>query len=317
MKIGFVFSGQGAQYIGMGKELYENISVCREVFDTGNKILDFNIKELIFNGKKEDLDITENTQPAILITSIAAMKAIEEKGINAEVVAGLSLGEYSALVSSGALDYKEAIGLVRKRGKFMQEAVPLGVGAMVAIIGLSLEKINEALEKSRDLGIVEVANFNTSNQIVIGGERCAVYKAKELCLEFGAKRAIELKVSGPFHTSLLEKASINLKSELDKIEIKKFDKKIISNVTGDFINSRNNVKDLLYKQVKSSVKWNETINKMIDYGIDIFIELGPGRVLSSFIKEISREKEVKVNIFNVEDLKSLNKTLEGIESLNA
>lgn len=317
MKIGFVFSGQGSQYIGMGKELYENISVCREVFDTGNKILDFNIKELIFNGEKEDLDITENTQPAILITSIAAMKAIEEKGINAEVVAGLSLGEYSALVSSGALDYKEAIALVRKRGKFMQEAVPLGVGAMVAIIGLSLEKINEALEKSRDLGIVEVANFNTSNQIVIGGEKEAVYKAKELCLEFGAKRAIELKVSGPFHTSLLEKASINLKSELDKIEIEKFDKKIISNVTGDFINSRDNVKDLLYKQVKSSVKWNETINKMIDYGIDTFIELGPGRVLSSFIKEISRERKVKVNIFNVEDLKSLNKTLEGIESLNA
>lgn len=199
----------------------------------------------------------------------------------------------------------------------MQEAVPLGVGAMVAIIGLSLEKINEALDKSKKLGIVEVANFNTSNQIVIGGEKEAVYKAKELCLEFGAKRAIELKVSGPFHTSLLEKASINLKNELDKIEIKEFNKKIISNVTGDFINSSDNVKDLLYKQVKSCVKWNETINKMIDYGIDTFIELGPGRVLSSFVKEISREKEVKINIFNVEDIKSLNKTLEGIESLNA
>ena len=317
MKIGFVFSGQGSQYIGMGRELYENIPICREIFDTGNEILDFNIKELIFNGDKENLDITENTQPSILITSIAAMKAIEEKGVSAEVVAGLSLGEYSALVSSGALDYKEAIALVRKRGKFMQEAVPLGVGAMVAIIGLSLEKINEALEKSRDLGIVEIANFNTSNQIVIGGEKYAVYKAKELCLELGAKRAIELKVSGPFHTSLLEKASINLKNELDKIQIKKFDKKVISNVTGDFINSSNNVKDLLYKQVKSSVKWNETINKMIDYGIDTFIELGPGKVLSSFIKEISREREVKVNIFNVEDIKSLNKTLEGIESLNA
>lgn len=317
MKIGFVFSGQGAQYIGMGKELYENIPVCREIFDIGNEVLDFNIKELIFNGNKEELDITENTQPSILITSIAAMKAIEEKGIKAEVVAGLSLGEYSALVSSGALEYREAVALVRKRGKFMQEAVPLGIGAMVAIMGLSLEKINEALDKSRDLGIVEVANFNTSNQIVIGGEKEAVYKAKDLCLELGAKRAIELKVSGPFHTSLLEKASINLKSELDKIEIKEFDKKIISNVTGDFINSSNNVKDLLYKQVKSSVKWNETINKMIDYGIDTFIELGPGRVLSSFIKEISRERKVKVNIFNVEDIKSLNKTLEGIESLNA
>ena len=317
MKIGFVFSGQGAQYIGMGKELYENIAVCKEVFDTGNEVLDFNIKELIFNGNKDELDITENTQPAILLTSIAAMKAIEEKGVKAEVVAGLSLGEYSALVSSGALEYKKAIALVRKRGKFMQEAVPLGVGAMVAIIGLSLDKINEVLEKSKDLGVVEVANFNTSNQIVIGGEKQAVYKAKDLCLEFGAKRAIELKVSGPFHTSLLEKASINLKNELDYVEIKKFDKKIISNVTGDFINSSDNVKDLLYKQVKSSVKWNETINKMIDYGIDTFIELGPGRVLSSFIKEISRERKVKVNIFNVEDLKSLNKTLEGIESLNA
>lgn len=199
----------------------------------------------------------------------------------------------------------------------MQEAVPLGVGAMVAIIGLSSEKINEALEKSKDLGIVEVANFNTSNQIVIGGEKDAVYKAKDLCLEFGAKRAIELKVSGPFHTSLLEKASINLKNELDKIEIREFNKKIISNVTGDFINSSDSIKDLLYKQIKSSVKWNETINKMIDYGIDTFIELGPGRVLSSFIKEISRERKVKVNIFNVEDIKSLNKTLEGIESLNA
>ena len=317
MKIGFVFSGQGAQYIGMGKELYENIAVCKEVFDTGNEVLDFNIKELIFNGNKDELDITENTQPAILLTSIAAMKAIEEKGVKAEVVAGLSLGEYSALISSGALEYKKAIVLVRKRGKFMQEAVPLGVGAMVAIIGLSLDKINEVLEKSKDLGVVEVANFNTSNQIVIGGEKEAVYKAKDLCLEFGAKRAIELKVSGPFHTSLLEKASINLKNELDYVEIKKFDKKIISNVTGDFINSSDNVKDLLYKQVKSSVKWNETINKMIDYGIDTFIELGPGRVLSSFIKEISRERKVKVNIFNVEDLKSLNKTLEGIESLNA
>lgn len=317
MRIGFVFSGQGAQYIGMGKELYENIPICKEVFDTGNEVLDFNIKELIFNGNKAELDITENTQPAILLTSIAAMKAIEEKGIKAELVAGLSLGEYSALVSSGALEYKEAIALVRKRGKFMQEAVPIGIGAMVAIMGLSLEKINIALEKSRDLGIVEVANFNTSNQIVIGGERHAVYKAKELCLELGAKRAIELKVSGPFHTSLLEKASINLKNELEKIEIKEFDKKILSNVTGDFIDSKDNIKDLLYRQVKSSVKWNETINKMIDYGIDTFIELGPGRVLSSFIKEISREKEVKVNIFNVEDIKSLNKTLEGIESLNA
>ena len=316
MKIGFVFSGQGAQYIGMGKELYENIPVCKEVFDDGNEILDFNIKDLIFNGNKEELDITENTQPAILITSIAAMKAIEERGVKAEVVAGLSLGEYSALVSSGALEYKDAVALVRKRGKFMQEAVPLGIGAMVAIIGLSLEHINKALQEAQEFGVVEVANFNTTSQIVIGGEKEAVYKAKEICLNLGAKRAIELKVSGPFHTSLLEEASLKLEKELENIELNDFNKDIISNVTGDFIKSSNEVKNLLYKQVKSSVRWSETINKMIDYGVDTFIELGPGRVLSSFIKEISRERKLKVNIFNVEDMKSLNKTLEGIEILN-
>lgn len=316
MKIAFIFSGQGSQYIGMGKELYDNILICRETFDKARELLDFDIKELMFNGEKEKLDITENTQPAILATSIMAMKALEEKGIIPDVVAGLSLGEYSALVAANALSFDEAIPLIRKRGKFMQEAVPVGIGSMAAIIGLDLNKIKLALDEASAIGIVEIANYNTHNQIVIGGEKEAVEKAMELCLEYGARRAIPLKVSGPFHTSLLESASIKLKEELDKTEFKKPEVRIISNVTANFIENNEEIKELLYKQVKSSVRWSESIDKMLDMGVDTFIELGPGKVLSGFIKEISREKGLKVNIFNVEDIKSLNKTLEGIGVLN-
>lgn len=314
MKTAFIFAGQGSQYIGMGKDLYENISVCREVFDKANDILGFDIKDLIFNGNREELDITENTQPAILITSIAAKKAIEEKGIKADVVAGLSLGEYSALVTSEVLNFEEAVALVKKRGRFMQEAVPVGVGSMAAIIGLPLEKLKAALEKARENGIVEIANYNTNNQIVVGGEKEAVKKAMELSLEAGAKRAIELKVSGPFHTSLLEKASIKLREELQNIKFNKPKVKTISNVTAEIIDDKDDIKSLLFSQVKSSVRWSESIEKMLNMGVDTFIELGPGRVLSSFIKEISREKDVKVKIYNVEDMKSLQKTLEGIEA---
>ena len=189
MKIAFIFSGQGSQYIGMGKELYDNILICRETFDKARELLDFDIKELMFNGEKEKLDITENTQPAILATSIMAMKALEEKGIRPDVVAGLSLGEYSALVAANALSFDEAIPLIRKRGKFMQEAVPVGIGSMAAIIGLDLNKIKLALDEASAIGIVEIANYNTHNQIVIGGEKEAVEKAMELCLEYGKRRA--------------------------------------------------------------------------------------------------------------------------------
>ena len=217
MKIAFIFSGQGSQYIGMGKELYNNILGSRKILDKAKDLLDFDIKDLIFNGKKENLDITENTQPAILVTSIMALTALEEKGIKADIVAGLSLGEYSALIAAKSLFFEDAIPLIRKRGRFMQEAVPIGKGSMVAVMGLPLDKVNFAINKASEFGVVEISNYNTNNQIVIGGEKLAVEKAKELCLDMGAKRAIELKVSGPFHTSLLESASIKLKEELNKI----------------------------------------------------------------------------------------------------
>lgn len=315
MKIAFIFSGQGSQYVGMGKELYNNIPTCKKVYDIANEVLNFNLKELIFNGNKEDLDITENTQPAILTTSIAILKAIEEKGIKPDIVAGLSLGEYSALVASKSLDFKTAVSLVKKRGRFMQEAVPKGIGSMIAVIGLDESKIKKALEIASENGVIEIANYNTNNQIVVGGECSAVELASDLLKSYGARRVIPLKVSGPFHTSLLNEASNKLKSELKDIEFHNPETKIITNLTADFIKDKTEIKDLLINQVKSPVRWTETIEKMIDEGVDVFIEIGPLKTLSSFVREISKEKKANVKIFNVEDLKSLNKTLEGMDAI--
>ena len=315
MKIAFIFSGQGSQYIGMGKELYDNIPSCKKIYDKANEVLGFDLKELIFNGDKEDLNITENTQPAILTTSIAILQAIKDKGINPDIVAGLSLGEYSALVASEALDFETAVSLVKKRGRFMQEAVPQGIGSMVAVIGLDENKIKKTLKVASEKGVVEIANYNTNNQIVIGGEKQAVEFASELIKECGARRVIPLKVSGPFHTSLLNEASIKLKNEFKNIHFNDPKIKTITNVTADFIENGSEIKNLLINQVKSSVRWSETIERMIDEGIDTFIEIGPLKTLSSFVREISKEKKATVKIFNVEDLKSLNKTLEGMEAI--
>lgn len=310
-KIAFIFAGQGAQYIGMGKDLYENIKECREIFEEADKALGFSISNLCFEGSKEDLDKTENTQPAIVTTSIAALKALELNGIKGEVAAGLSLGEYSALVYSGVLEFKDAVKLVKKRGKFMQEAVPEGIGTMAAIMGLDRDKVNEACELSKETGIIEVANYNCPSQIVIAGEIEAVNAACNKAKELGAKRAMILPVSAPFHTSMLKEAGEKLYNELQNMELGDMKIPVMTNVTGDYIKDKGSIKELLRKQVKSSVMWEDIIRGMIKDGINTFIEIGPGKALSGFVKKIDRN----VRVLNVEDLKSLNATIEALKEV--
>jgi len=305
-KIAFIFPGQGAQYIGMGKELFENIEVCKDIFNIADKELDFELGKLCFEGTIEELNITENTQPAILTTSIAALVALEEHGIKCDVTAGLSLGEYSALVCSGALEFKDAVKLVKKRGKFMQEAVPVGIGTMAAILGLEPDLAKEACSEASTCGIVEVANLNCPGQIVIAGEIAAVERACEIAKQKGAKRAVLLSVSAPFHTSMLKPAAEKLEIELENIELKNIDIPLMTNVNGDYIKSKNDIKSNLKLQVMSSVLWETIIRNMIKDGVDTFVEIGPGKVLSGFVKKIDR----KLTMVNVEDMASLNKAVE-------
>ncbi len=305
MKVCFIFSGQGAQYNGMGKELYDNFSICKQVFEDANNALGFNITDICFN-EDERLNQTEYTQPSILTTSYAIYKLMEEKGIKADYMAGLSLGEYSALCASGSINFKECVTLVKKRGKYMTEAVPIGVGAMSAVMNADADIINEALkEASTDTELAMIANYNAPGQIVIAGHTPAIERAEIILKEKGIKKVIRLNVSGPFHTSLLKPASDKLAMELENITINTPNVDVFTNLTGEKVE---NIKDTLIKQVMSPVKWEQTIKNLINLGADTFIELGPGKTLSSFIKKVSKE----VNVYNVEDLSSLEKTCKGI-----
>jgi len=308
-KLAFIFPGQGAQYAGMGKDIAENYKEAMEIFDKANASLEFNIKDLCFNGPEEELKKTEITQPAILTVSVAILQVLNQKGIIPDVVAGLSLGEYTALVASSVISFEDAVVLVRKRGKFMQEAVPLGVGGMAAILGLSKEEVMECCKKASSEGIVEPANFNCPGQIVIAGELRALDRAMEYAKELGAKRATILPVSAPFHCKMLIPAGEKLKEELDKISFNDLKIPVISNVTADYILNKNQIKELLVKQVYSPVLWEDTIVKMLSDGVDTFIEVGPGKTLSAFVKKISKNARVH----NIEDTESLQKTIGEIE----
>ncbi|HHY41665.1 MAG TPA: ACP S-malonyltransferase [Thermoanaerobacterales bacterium] len=307
-KTAFIFSGQGAQYVGMGKDLYDNFPAARKVFDEADEVTDGRISKMCFEGPKEILQETVNTQPAILTHSVACYSVLKENGILPDVVAGLSLGEYSALVASEALEFRQAVPLVQKRGKFMQEAVPIGKGTMAAIIGLEREQVLEICKMASAEGVVEAANFNCPGQIVVAGEVEAVNKAINLAKAKGAKKAVLLAVSAPFHCSLLKPAADNLAKELEKVVIKDTKIPVVSNVNADFAREGKQVKELLVKQVNSPVLWEDCIKKMIDSGVDTFVEVGPGKVLSGFVKKI--DKTLKVT--NVEDTESLYNTIKNL-----
>ena len=309
-KVAFIFSGQGAQAVGMGKELAENFACADAAFEQASESLGMDVKKLIWESDEETLKITENTQPAILTMSVAALRVLEEKGVKPDVVAGLSLGEYAAHVASGSLDFKEAVKLVKKRGKYMQETVPLGVGGMAAILALSPEDVVACCKEASAAGIVEPANFNCPGQITVAGELAAVEKCCELAKEKGAKRAMLLPVSAPFHCSMLTEAGEKLAHELEGVTVSDMQIPLITNVTGDYLKSKEEIKPTLVKQVSSSVRWEEGIRRMIKDGVDTFIEVGPGKALCGFMKKI--DKEMKA--YNVEDMASLTKTLEGLNA---
>jgi [acyl-carrier-protein] S-malonyltransferase len=307
-KIAFIFPGQGAQYVGMGKDIAESYAEAGSIFDQASEALGYDMREMVFSGDAEKLMETEITQPAILTTSIACLQPFLLKGIIPDMTAGLSLGEYTAHVLSGTMSFKDAVRVTRKRGKYMQEAVPFGKGGMAAIMGLSDEDVIECCREASKYGVVEPANFNCPGQIVAAGEVQAVEKMAELCKQKGAKKVRILPVSAPFHTSLLKHAGEKLAAELEKIEIRDMKIPVVSNVTGDFIRDKSEVKDLLIKQVSSPVLWEKSVRRMIEEGADTFVEIGPGKALTGFIKRI----DGNVRMFNVENLESLNNTLESL-----
>ncbi len=303
-KTAFMFPGQGAQYVGMGKDFYDALPVCREMFELAGQASGLDVAGLCFE-ENDKINITEYTQIAMLAVEVAILKAIEEKGVTADVTAGLSLGEYGALAASGVMGPADVFKVVRQRGIYMQEAVPTG-GAMTAVMGLDAETIERICEETE--GIVSIANYNCPGQIVITGEEAAVSAAAEKLSAAGAKRCVPLKVSGPFHSQMLSGAGEKLGNVLEEVTIQEIRIPYIANVTAEYVQDRGQVKELLKKQVSSSVRWQQTIERMIADGVDTFIEIGPGKTLSGFMRKINRDVKT-INIEKLEDLDKLNEII--------
>jgi [acyl-carrier-protein] S-malonyltransferase len=312
-KIAFVFPGQASQYPGMGKELADNHPVAKAVFDEADKALGFSISQMCFAGTEEDLKLTANTQPAILTVSVAAHRALMEKGIAPDFVAGHSLGEYSALVAAGSLKFSDAVQLVRQRGTYMQEAVPSGEGAMAAIMGLSPAVVLDACKRAAEGKVCSPANLNSPEQTVISGHADAVKRAVEIASQLGAKRAVVLPVSAPFHCALMMPAQEKLEKDLRKTEFAALRFPLVTNVDADTETSGDEARDALIRQVTNPVRWEESVRELFDEGVNTFIEVGPGRVLSGLLRQIERS----VSTLNVEDEKSLTATVQKIAQARA
>ena len=307
-KVAFVFPGQASQYTGMGKELAEKYPVARAVFDEADKALGFSVSKLCFEGTEDDLKLTANTQPAILTVSVAAGRVLAEKGIVPDFVAGHSLGEYSALVAAGSVKFADAVKLVHKRGTYMQEAVPAGQGAMAAIMGLSPAVVQDACKRAAEGEICSPANLNSPEQTVISGHAGAVKRAVEIASQLGAKRSMVLPVSAPFHSALMMPAQEKLEEDLNAAAFEDLQVPLVTNVDADSIRQGEEARSALIRQVTMPVRWEESMRMLLDEGVNTFVEVGPGRVLTGLMRQIERS----VATLNVEDEKSLQATVEKI-----
>ncbi|MGD0265189.1 MAG: ACP S-malonyltransferase [Candidatus Methylomirabilota bacterium] len=303
-KIALVFPGQGSQAVGMGRELGE----ASPRWEAASAALGFDLRRLCFEGPEADLTLTANTQPAILAASIVALDALAAAGVSCDFVAGHSLGEYSALVAAGALEFADAVRTVRARGQFMQEAVPPGEGAMAAVLGLDRALVTQACEEAKDAGVVQVANLNAPGQTVIAGAAAAVKRAVELAKAKGAKRALPLPVSAPFHSALMAPAAARLEAVLRTVRIRDLRVPLVTNVDADLLTDAARVVDVLVRQVTAPVRWEEVVTRLVKEGAGTFVEVGPGKVLSGLIRRIAPE----VRALNVEDRSSLHITMEAL-----
>lgn len=310
MKIGFLFPGQGSQSIGMGKDLYDEYEVVRKIYSDVKKITGVDIAKISFEGPEEILNETKNTQLAILTMSLGILGILKENNIKADISAGLSLGEYTALINSNVFLFEEGVKLVQKRGEYMQTLLPEGDWQMAAIIGMEEEQVNEVCKKVKS-GFVLPANYNCKGQIVVSGEKEAVLEAEQIAKEMGAKKVRVLKTAGPFHTEKLIESSNALRKELEKVTINKFDTKVIKNLDGEFYEDTDDVKDILAKHITNPVRFTKTLENMLSNGVDTFIEIGPGKTLSGFIKRTPTDKEVK--IYNISNVSSLEDTIKSIK----